>query len=287
MRPDHRTAVMGILNITPDSFSDGGRFDSSETAFRAAKRMAAQGADLIDLGAQSTRPGASDVGAEIELERLLPVLRRLQQARDDGDLPAGVLFSIDTFLAPVAEACLDAGADWINDVSGGLGDPQMWQLVAGRGCPYVLMHRRGDARTMNSLAHYRDVVTEVKAELLQLCEQAQQAGVQTQQIVLDPGIGFAKTTQHNLELMRGLPRLQALGYPLLVGTSRKRFIGEVLNEPRPRARLWGTAATVCQAVAAAAAVVRVHDVGPIVQTCRMAEALFKPNAANRAPQTPA
>ena len=247
--------------------------------------MAAQGADLIDLGAQSTRPGATDVGAEIEIERLLPVLKRLQQARRDGDLPAELLFSIDTFLSPVADACLDAGADWINDVSGGLGDRQMWQVVAKRGCPYVLMHRRGDARTMNSLAHYSDVVAEVEAELLQLCEQAQQAGVQRQQIVLDPGIGFAKTTQHNLELMQGLPRLQALGYPLMVGTSRKRFIGEVLNEPRPRARLWGTAATVCQAVAAGAAVVRVHDVGPIVQTCRMAEALFKPNAASRAPQT--
>ena len=180
MTPNHRTAVMGILNITPDSFSDGGRFESTEIAFQATKRMAAQGADLIDLGAQSTRPGASDVGAEIELERLLPVLQRLQQARLDGDLPAKLLFSIDTFLAPVAAACLDAGADWINDVSGGLGDLQMWQLVAERGCPYVLMHRRGNARTMNSLAHYGDVVAEVEAELLQLCEQAQQAGVQRQ-----------------------------------------------------------------------------------------------------------
>ena len=138
MTPDHRTAVMGILNITPDSFSDGGRFQSTEQAFRAVKRMAAQGADLIDLGAQSTRPGATDVGAEIEIERLLPVLKRLQQARRDGDLPAELLFSIDTFLAPVADACLDAGADWINDVSGGLGDRQMWQVVAKRGCPYVL-----------------------------------------------------------------------------------------------------------------------------------------------------
>jgi len=202
MTPDHRTAVMGILNITPDSFSDGGRFQSTEQAFRAVKRMAAQGADLIDLGAQSTRPGATDVGAEIEIERLLPVLKRLQQARRDGDLPAELLFSIDTFLAPVADACLDAGSDWINDVSGGLGDRQMWQVVAKRGCPYVLMHRRGDARTMNSLAHYSDVVAEVKAELLQ-----------------------------------GLSRLQALGYSLLVGTSRKRYIGEVLREPRPRARL--------------------------------------------------
>ena len=284
MTSNHRTAVMGILNITPDSFSDGGRFDSTEKAYRAAKRMACQGADLIDLGAQSTRPGATDVGAEIEIERLLPVLERLQQARAAGDLPAALLFSIDTFLAPVARACLEAGGDWINDVSGGLGDPQMWNTVAEKGCPYVLMHRRGDARTMNSLANYDDVVSEVEAELLVLCEQAQQAGVQRHQIVLDPGIGFAKTTEHNLELLQALPRLQALGYPLLVGPSRKRFIGEVLGEPRPRARLWGTAASVCQAVAAGAAVVRVHDVGPIVQTCRMAEALFKPNDANRAPQ---
>ena len=246
--------------------------------------MAAQGADLIDLGAQSTRPGATDVGADTELERLLPVLKRLQQARQEADLPAELLFSIDTFLAPVARACLEAGADWINDVSGGLADPQMWPTIADYGCPYVLMHRRGDARSMDSLAHYDDVVSEVETELLRLCEQALQAGVQPQQLVLDPGIGFAKTTEHNLELLRGLPRLQRLGYPLLVGPSRKRFIGEVLGESRPQARLWGTAASVCQAVAAGTAVVRVHDVGPIVQTCRMAEALFRPNASGTALQ---
>lgn len=271
-----RTAVMAILNITPDSFSDGGLYLAPERALRAARRLAAQGADLLDLGAQSTRPGASDVGAEAELQRLLPVLQQLVAARTEGNLPAQLLFSIDTFLAPVAAAALEAGADWINDVSGGTADAAMLPLIAQRGCPYVLMHRRGDARSMDGLATYSDVVVEVEQELLARTAEACAAGVQPSQILWDPGLGFAKTCEHNLSLLQQLPRLAAHGYPLLLGPSRKRFIGEVLAEPRAKARLWGTAASVCRAIAGGTRVIRVHDVAPIVQTCRMADALWPP-----------
>ena len=272
-----RTLVMGVLNLTPDSFSDGGRLNSVPAALKAAKRMLAQGADLLDLGGQSTRPGAEIVGPAVELQRLLPVLEALQALRAaDPDL----LISIDTFEASVAEAALAVGADWINDVRGAnldgdtsLRDPQMLALIARAGCPYVLMHSRGTSQTMDDLAVYGDVVAEVRAELWAATQQALAAGVRTEQIVWDPGLGFAKTTEQNLALLRGLGQLRSAGFPLLVGPSRKRFIGAVLHEPRARARLWGTAAVCAQAIAAGADVLRVHDVGPIVQVARMADAL--------------
>lgn len=262
-----RTAVMGVLNLTPDSFSDGGRHDRPEAALRQAGVMLAQGADLLDLGAQSTRPGAEDVGPQRELERLLPALTLLRAT-----YPTALL-SIDTFHAAVAEAALEAGAHWINDVSGGRRDPALLQLVAAAGCPVVLMHSRGDSRSMDRLAHYDNVVTEVRAGLLQATEGALAAGVRPGQVVWDPGLGFAKDTGHNLELLQRLAQLAAEGFPLLVGPSRKRFIGAVLDEPRPRARLWGTAAVCGFAIAQGARILRVHDVGPIVQTARMADAL--------------
>jgi len=272
-----RTLVMGVLNLTPDSFSDGGRLNSVPAALKAAARMLAQGADLLDLGGQSTRPGAESVGAAVELQRLLPVVAALQELRA---VHPGLLISIDTFHASVAEAALAAGADWINDVRGAnlegdtsLRDPLMLPLIARAGCPYVLMHSRGTSQTMDELAVYGDVVAEVRAELLAATQQALAAGVRTEQIVWDPGLGFAKTTEQNLELLRGLAELRAEGYPLLVGPSRKRFIGAVLGEARPRARLWGTAAVCALAVAAGARVVRVHDVAPICQVVRMAAAL--------------
>ena len=267
-----RTWVMGVLNLTPDSFSDGGRFDRPQAALAQARLMAAQGAELLDLGGQSTRPGAEEIGAEAERARVLPVLRLLRQTFPPGE---GPLLSIDTFRAPVAEAALAAGADWINDVSGGRRDPALLQVVATAGCPYVLMHSRGDSRSMDGLARYGEVVADVREELLIATERAVTAGIRPERIVWDPGLGFAKTTAHNLALLQGLAQLRAEGFPLLVGPSRKRFIGEVLAEPRPRARLWGTAAVCCQAIAAGADLLRVHDVGPIVQTARMADALWR------------
>jgi dihydropteroate synthase len=258
---------MGILNLTPDSFSDGGRLQSLEGAVRAAGRMLAQGAAVLDLGGQSTRPGAEEIGAEREIGRVVPVLGAIRAA-----YPEAVL-SVDTFRAPVAEAALAAGADWINDVGGGRRDPEILKVVAEAGCPYVLMHSRGDSCSMDGLAVYADVVAEVRQELLAATEWALAAGLKGQQLIWDPGLGFAKTTEHNLALLRGLAELRAEGFPLLVGPSRKRFIGAVLDEPRPRARLWGTAAVCGQAIAAGASILRVHDVGPIVQVARLADAL--------------
>jgi len=272
--------VMGVLNLTPDSFSDGGRLASTEAVVAQARRMLAQGADVLDLGAQSTRPGAQMVGPEEELRRLLPAVQMLQTLRREHPT---LLISIDTFEAQVAEAALAAGADWINDVRGGnpdLRDPAMLPLIARSGCPYVLMHSRGTSQTMDNLTVYTDVVAEVRAELQAATDAAQAAGVRPQQILWDPGLGFAKTTEQNLELLRRLRELTAAPaaserqvYPLLVGPSRKRFIGAVLDEPRPRARLWGTAAVCALAVSRGARVLRVHDVGPIVQVATMSAAL--------------
>ena len=268
---------MGVLNLTPDSFSDGGRLETVEAAVRQAARLLRQGAAVLDLGAQSTRPGALEVGAAGEWQRLRPPLAAIRAA-----WPEAVL-SIDTFHASVAEAALAAGAQWINDVrganatpaapGGSLRDPAMLPLIAAAGCPYVMTHSRGDSRTMDGLAMYGDVVGEVRQELEAATAQALAAGVRPERIIWDPGLGFAKSTEHNLTLLRRLRELAAAGFPLLVGPSRKRFIGAVLGEPRPRARLWGTAAVCALAVSRRAAVLRVHDVGPIVQVARMAEAV--------------
>jgi dihydropteroate synthase len=268
-----RTLVMGVINLTPDSFSDGGRITGVEQAVRAAGRLVAQGADVLDLGGQSTRPGAEEVGVAAELERLLPALVAIRAAHPQ------LTLSVDTFHAAVAEAALAAGANWVNDVHGASArrDPAMAALVAAAGCPYVLMHSRGDSRSMDQLSHYGDVVAEVRCELEAATETLLAAGVRAEQLVWDPGLGFAKTTAHNLELLRRLPELAAVGYPLLLGPSRKRFIGAVLNEPRPRARLWGTASVCALAVGQGVAVVRVHDVGPIAQVVRMASALVGPD----------
>ncbi|MFY7695504.1 MAG: dihydropteroate synthase, partial [Cyanobium sp.] len=266
---------MGVLNLTPDSFSDGGRLATVEAALAQATRLLRQGATVLDLGAQSTRPGAKEVGPAKELERLLPALQAIRAAHPTA------LLSIDTFHAAVAEAALEAGANWINDVRGAnaiteapedsLRDPAMLPLMASAGCPYVLMHSRGDSGSMDGLATYTDVVAEVRDALQAATNQALAAGMRPGQILWDPGLGFAKTTSQNLELLRRLGELCAPGFPLLVGPSRKRFIGAVLDEPRPRARLWGTAAVCALAVSRGAAVLRVHDVGPIVQVARMAE----------------
>jgi len=277
IRWGERTLVMGVLNLTPDSFSDGGRFTSAAQALKQARRMVAQGADVLDLGAQSTRPGAVEVGPEEELRRLLPVLEAIRASIGGGELAPAPLISVDTFHAAVAEAALAAGADWINDVRGAstLRDPAMLPLVARSGCPYVLMHSRGSSAAMDALASYGDVVREVRDALMAASAAALAAGVRREQLIWDPGLGFAKTTAQNLALLRGLSQLRAEGFPLLLGPSRKRFIGAVLEEPRATARLWGTAAVCAQAITAGADVLRVHDVGPIAQTARMTDAIVR------------
>ena len=267
----HRPAVMGVINLTPDSFSDGGRFNRADLALNEASRQLRDGAQVLDLGAQSTRPGAVDVGAEEELARLLPCLESIRAAH-----PQAIL-SVDTFRAPVARAALEAGADWINDVSGGRRDPAMLPLVADAGCPYVLMHSRGDSRTMDDCTDYgaQGVVAGVLQELRLSTDRALQAGLSRDQLIWDPGLGFAKTNQQNLALIQQLEDLQQDGIPLLLGPSRKRFIGEVLDQPRAKARIWGTAAVCARAVDAGVHVVRVHDVGPISQVVTMAAAVTR------------
>lgn len=276
-----RTAVMGVINLTPDSFSDGGRFDAPQAALQRARRLLDEGADLLDLGAQSTRPGAQELDAEEEWRRLEAPLRAIRSAHP------GALISVDTFSAAVAERALAVGANWINDVrganepiaanepcaSGSLRDPAMLALVAEAGCPYVLMHSRGSSGSMDQLSGYRQVALEVRDALLAATAEALAAGISAQALIWDPGLGFAKNTWANLELLRHLELLVAEGFPLLIGASRKRFIGDVLNQPRAQARLWGTAAVCAQSIGKGAQILRVHDVAPIVQIARMADAL--------------
>ena len=266
-----RPAVMGVINLTPDSFSDGGRFNRVDLALNEASRQLLQGAQVLDLGAQSTRPGALDVGSKEELSRLLPCLQSIRAAHPK------VILSIDTFRASVARTALEAGADWINDVSGGRRDPAMLPLIADAGCPYVLMHSRGDSQTMDNCTDYgaQGVVAGVLQELRLSSDRALRAGLSQEQLIWDPGLGFAKTTDQSLQLIRQLDELQQDGIPLLLGPSRKRFIGAVLDQPRAKARIWGTAAVCARAVEAGVHVVRVHDVGPISQVVTMAAAVAR------------
>lgn len=250
--------LAGIVNVTPDSFSDGGRFHAPDAALDHALRLLAEGADWIDLGAESTRPGggvygegAAGVTADEELARLLPVLERLRPR-------TGATLSVDTRKAAVARAALAAGADLINDVSG-LADPEMAGVVAAAGCPIVLMHSRGELPTMQSGIAFRDVVTEVRDELAALRDRAIAAGISPRQIVLDPGIGFGKTAEQNADLLCRLDRIVALGQPVLVGASRKSFLGALTGAPVDD-RLPGSLAAAARSAERGAAVLRVHDV---------------------------
>lgn len=266
-----RTYLMGILNVTPDSFSDGGQFLAPEVAIAKAHDLVAAGADLLDIGGQSTRPLAETVAVDVELERVIPVITALRQ----GANPVAVPISVDTTRAVVAEAAIAAGADLVNDISGATFDPEMLATVAKWQVPIILMHIRGTPQTMQQLTDYGDVVAEVRQFLQERTEAALAAGLLRSQIILDPGIGFAKTVDQNLTLLRSLPELRALGYPLLVGTSRKSFIGHILNQPDPQQRVGGTAATCCVAIAGGADLLRVHDVAELRDVCRMADAIWR------------
>ncbi|GAB3507967.1 dihydropteroate synthase [Amycolatopsis cihanbeyliensis] len=267
-----RCVVIGVLNVTPDSFSDGGRYLGVDGALAHAHAMWERGADLIDVGGESTRPGADRVAAETEIERVLPVIRTL--AED------GIALSVDTTRATVAEAALRAGARIVNDVSGGLADPDMARMVAESGAPWVLMHWRGHSKDMTSLATYTDPVAEVRAELGDRVEAALAAGVRPEALVLDPGIGFAKRAEHDWALLHRMDVLLDLGFPVLVGASRKRFLGRLLADPdghpRPAAgREDATAAMSALAAAAGAWGVRVHEVGASLDAVSVAAAWGK------------
>ena len=255
------TLVMGVLNVTPDSFSDGGRFQGPEAAAEAARRMAAEGAAIVDVGGESTRPGAPPVDEETELLRVVPVLERLR-----GELP----LSIDTRSAAVARRALDLGAVLVNDVTAGR-DPEMLPLVASRRAGIVLMHMRGDPGTMQEAPSYRDVAREVEDFLLARAEDAAAAGVPRDRILVDPGIGFGKRLEHNLALLAALPRLAAHGWPVVVGVSRKRFLGDLTGRALHERRD-GTTAAVALAAFHGAAVVRVHDVPPARDAALVARA---------------
>jgi len=268
-----RTLVMGVLNVTPDSFSDGGKFFRAEDAVKAALAMERAGADIVDIGAESTRPGSVGISGEEELERLLPVLQGLR-----GRLKIPI--SIDTQKARVAELALGAGAEVLNDISGLKFDPKIAEVAAQHGVPLILMHMRGTPRTMQKQAWARDVMKDVTAGLRESVAVARRAGVRKTQIILDPGIGFGKSFAQNYELLANLPELAKLGYPLLVGTSRKGFLGATLGrngKPLPaEQRIWGTAATVAASILQGAHIVRVHDVEEMAQVARVTDSVLHP-----------
>jgi dihydropteroate synthase len=269
-----RTLVMGILNVTPDSFSDGGRLAGSEAAIARGLALFEEGADWVDVGGESTRPGAQRVESSEEARRVVPVIEGLRR-RGGGPL------SVDTTRAAVARAALDSGADLVNDVSGLGYDPGMAPLLAARDVPAVLMHLRGPFESMHRDPAYRDVMGEVGAELGAALARAEQAGVRRERLLVDPGLGFSKTAEHSLEALRRLAELAALDRPILVGPSRKSFIGRLLDAPVER-RLMGTAAAVAAAVLLGAHVVRVHDVREMVEVVRVADAVRGDGAAARA-----
>jgi dihydropteroate synthase/2-amino-4-hydroxy-6-hydroxymethyldihydropteridine diphosphokinase len=279
-----RTHVMGILNVTPDSFSGDGVLDreqSVEAAVAQAQRFVEDGADIIDIGGESTRPGSTPVTAEEEEARVIPVIEAVRQA-------IAVPISVDTYRAPVARAALTAGADWVNDVWGLRMDPQMGPLVAEAGCPVVLMHNRSRPKDVHQEeqlggryvgVQYDDLIADVRRELQESIDMALDCGVAEDKIILDPGVGFGKTVSQNLQLIDELDQLRDLGFPLLVGTSRKSFIGYTLDLP-PQDRMEGTAATVAIAIDRGADIVRVHDVRPIARVARMTDHIVRRNQAS-------
>ncbi len=265
---ESETHLMAIVNITEDSFSDGGLYIDLDSAINHASSCIKLGADILDIGAQSTRPGASDVGAEIEIKRLVPLIKELKT------LHPKIPLSVDTFHHSVAEKVLNVGADWINDVSGGRYDPEIFTVIADKRCPYILTHSRGNSRTMDSLATYTNVVNDVKKELSNQIDLAISKGINNQQIIIDPGIGFAKNVDQNLTILKNLEEFLSMNYPVLIGASRKRFIGSVINEPDPTKRIFGTSAVASRCVIAGVDILRVHDVKQIHQVLTMTKSII-------------
>ena len=269
-----RTLIMGVLNVTPDSFSDGGLYLDPEQAAEHALEMERAGADILDIGGESTRPGSRGTSAEEELGRVLPVLDRLRSRLK-------IPISIDTQKAAVAERAIGAGAEMINDVTALRTDPELAEVARRHRLPVILMHMRGVPRTMQKRPFASDVVRDVVSGLRAAVARARKAGIVKSQILLDPGIGFGKSYKQNCELLARLPELARLGCPLVVGTSRKSFIGHLLGDAPPQERLWGTAATVAASIIAGAHIVRVHDVAEMVQVARVTDAVICPRFARR------
>ncbi|ABS20442.1 dihydropteroate synthase [Bacillus cytotoxicus] len=256
---NEKTLVMGILNVTPDSFSDGGSYNELETAVRHAKEMVSSGADLIDIGGESTRPGFAKVSVEEELARVLPVIQAVSKK-------VNVPISIDTYKAEVAKQAIEAGAHIINDIWGAKAEPKIAEVAAHYDVPIILMHNRDHT-------NYRNVMSDMIADLYESVKIAKNAGVRDENIILDPGIGFAKTPEQNLEVMRNLEQLNVLGYPVLLATSRKSFIGHVLDLPVEE-RIEGTGASVCLGIAKGCEMIRVHDVKEMARMAKMMDAMI-------------
>jgi len=267
-----RTYLMGVLNVTPDSFSDGGDFNTLESALAQAENMVKSGVDIIDIGGQSTRPGAVEISSSEEIDRVIPLVQILRQK---ADIFGSVPISVDTTRAQVAKAAVEAGADIINDISGATFDSEMLSTVAHLKVPIILMHIRGTPQTMQKLTDYRDLIGEIREFLESRIAAAVAAGIDKSHIILDPGIGFAKNYSQNLEILQQLAKFRGLDCPILVGVSRKSFIGHILNQPLAKQRIWGTAAACTGAIANSADILRVHDVREMYDVCLVADAIFR------------
>ncbi|MBE9098588.1 dihydropteroate synthase [Vacuolonema iberomarrocanum] len=274
LRWGDRTYLMGVLNVTPDSFSDGGDFVDTERALEQAHYLVRGGADILDIGGQSTRPQADNVSLDEESQRVLPAIRAIRQGTE-GFAPLSTIISVDTTKAAIARAAVEAGANIINDISGATYDPDMLPTVAELGVPIILMHIRGTPKTMQQFTEYGDLMEDIADFLAKRIEVAIAQGIPREHIAVDPGIGFAKTADQNLDILRQLPKLKSLDCPILVGPSRKSFIGKLLNQPDPKQRVWGTAAACYGAIAGGADILRVHDAAPMRDVCRVADAVVR------------
>ncbi len=263
-----RTYIMGILNVTPDSFSDGGEFNTPDAALNQARSLVKQGADIIDIGGQSTRPGAQQITLEEELKRVIPVIKSIRRE-------LSIPISVDTTRAEVAQAAIASGADLVNDISGGTYDPDMFSVVAQLGVPIIIMHIRGTPETMQTLTDYQDLIGEIYHFFQTQINEAIAAGIKKDNLIIDPGIGFAKTYEQNITLLRNLNAFSSLGVAMLVGVSRKSFIGHILQQNDPKQRIWGTGAACCAAIAGGTDILRVHDVAPMYDVCRVADAIWR------------
>ena len=268
-----RTYLMGVLNVTPDSFSDGGEFNSVDSAIAQAQHLVESNIDIIDIGGQSTRPGSKPTTLQEECDRTLPIIRAIRTSSHDW--LRNIPLSIDTTRAEVARQAIEAGADIINDISGGTYEPDIFKVAADLDAPLILMHLRGTPETMQTLTDYEDLMGEIVTFLAAQLDLAVAAGVSPKKLAIDPGIGFAKTVEQNLTILRELEKMQVLKCPILIGTSRKSFIGKLLDQPKAKARIWGTAATCDCAIAHGADILRVHDAPQMRDVSRMADALWR------------
>ena len=264
-----KTSIMGVINLTPDSFSDGGDLNSTKKVLDQVNHFLRNGVDVIDLGAQSTRPGAQEVGSNIEIKRLIPYLRSIKSEYPD------VLISIDTFNSEVAYEALLNGANWINDVTGGRRDREILDVVSKFNCPFVITHSRGNSQNMNELSKYDNLLSEIKFSLESLIKNALEKNISKRNIIVDPGIGFSKDINQNIEILKNLDAFKKFNLPILIGASRKRFIGEILNEKNPKERDIGTLAISCLCSQFKIDMVRVHNVGLNYQILKVADRIYR------------